>query len=72
MKTGKVGRKVSIQAKAKIKFVSVREFIEANHLSRNTVYQGIRDGTIPSIRISKKKILVPIDALQRMLDSTNK
>ena len=60
---------MSSQELAKRKFVSVREFIEANHLSRNTVYQGIRDGTIPSIRISKKKILVPIDALERILDS---
>jgi len=30
-------------------------------------YEGIKNGTIPSVRISKRKILIPEDALERLL-----
>jgi excisionase family DNA binding protein len=51
-------------------YISVKEFLEAlgGRLSKNTVYQAIADGAIPSVRISKR-ILVPADALDRMLEA---
>ena len=51
-------------------YVSVREFIEAlgGRLSKNSVYQAIAAGTIPSIRIGRR-ILVPSDALERALEA---
>lgn len=51
-------------------FLTPKQFMEASNLPRNTVYSGIKDGTIPSIRISKRKILIPSDAFERMLAGT--
>lgn len=50
-----------------IRYMTPKQFIHENDLSRNTVYNGLADGSIPSIRISKRKILIPEDALERML-----
>ena len=50
------------------RFLSPKEFMKVTKLPRNTVYEGIRDRSIPSIRISKRKILIPEDALDRVLD----
>ena len=36
--------------------------------SKNTMYQAIRAGTIPSIRIGKR-LLIPEDALEQMLEA---
>ena len=47
--------------------LSVREVQEALNLSRSSVYEGIAQGTIPSIRVGKR-ILVPRAALQRLLE----
>ena len=52
---------------AQTRFLTPKEFMAARNLPRNTVYEGIKDGTIPSIRISKRKILIPEDALERLL-----
>lgn len=49
------------------RFITPKEFIERTDLPRNTVYLGLKDGSIPSVRISKRKILIPEDALDRML-----
>ena len=51
------------------RFLTPREFMEKTGLPRNTVYSGIRDGSIPSVKISKRKILVPEDALEIKLDA---
>ena len=50
------------------RFLTPKEFMVAKYLSRNTVYQGLQDGSIPSVRISKRKILIPEDALERKLE----
>ena len=42
--------------------------MEKYNLARSTVYEGIRDGSIPSVKISKRKILIPADALERKLN----
>ena len=53
------------------RFLTPKEFMVAVHLSRATVYKGVRDGSIPSVRISKRKILIPEDALERGLAEYN-
>ncbi len=56
------------QAKTSPKhFLTPKQFMEKTGLSRNTVYQGIKDGSIPSIRISRRKLLIPEDALEMKL-----
>ena len=40
--------------------------------SRGVFYRGIKNGTIPSIRLGPRKILIPKAALMRMLqEGTN-
>ena len=50
-------------------FLTPKEFMARHNLARTTVYEGIRDGSIPSITISKRKILIPADALERKLQN---
>ena len=49
-------------------WLTVAQFIARfkGTVSRNFVYERIRDGTIPSVRLGKK-ILIPVDALDRLL-----
>ena len=51
-------------------WLTVSEFLERHKglIGRSSVYDRIRDHTIPSVRLGKK-ILVPADALERLLDS---
>ena len=50
------------------RYISVKELLGRldGRVSKNTMYQAIAAGTIPSIRIGRR-ILVPSDALDRML-----
>ena len=52
-------------------FITPKEFGAAVGLSLATVYKGVRDGSIPSVRISKRKILIPENALERRLAEYN-
>jgi excisionase family DNA binding protein len=51
-----------------LEWLTVAQFIARfqGAVSRNFVYDRIRDGTIPSVRLGKK-ILIPVDALDRLL-----
>ena len=49
--------------------LSIPEVAEMLGISRNSAYQGVMTGEIPSIRVGKR-ILVPIKALERMLEGT--
>jgi excisionase family DNA binding protein len=40
--------------------------------SRGVFYRGIKNGTIPSIRLGPRKILIPKAALMRMLQEGTK
>ena len=42
--------------------------MKENNLSRTTVYEAISNKSIPFIHISKRKILIPEDALDQLLD----
>ncbi len=46
--------------------------LEASRLlgiSRNLTYKLISDGTIPSIKMGEKRIVIPVAALEKMLNS---
>jgi excisionase family DNA binding protein len=47
--------------------LSVTETAYLLGLSRNSTYQGVQSGAIPSIRVGKR-ILIPKAALERMLE----
>ena len=50
-------------------WISVSELVEnlAGRLSRNSIYEGLRRGDIPHIKIGKR-ILVRADVLSQMLE----
>ena len=52
--------------KKEIQFLSTDEFIKRHGISRSTIYASIKDGSIPHIRLSKAKILIPEEALKRL------
>lgn len=51
-------------------FLTVKQFLAINkgRLGRSMLYERIRDGTIPAVHIGKRKILIPCNALDRLLD----
>ena len=50
--------------------VTVTEAAEILGIGRNTAYEAVRRGEIPTIRIGKR-ILVPVAALERLLDGSS-
>jgi len=48
--------------------LTVTEAAELLRLARNTAYAAAKRGDIPTVRIGRR-ILVPRDALERMLDA---
>ena len=59
---------IKVLGQPMMEFLTPKEFMARHNLARTTVYEGIRDGSIPSITISKRKILIPADALSRKLN----
>jgi excisionase family DNA binding protein len=53
-------------------YISVKEFLESldGRIGKNTVYEAIAARTIPSLRIGRR-ILIPADALDQMLETQN-
>ena len=51
-------------------YIMVKEFLQQleGRLSKNTVYEQIAAGTIPSVRIGRR-ILLPVDALDKALEA---
>lgn len=52
--------------KTKRETLTVEEVAKRLGIGRNTAYQGVRDGEIPSLRIGGR-IVIPAAALERML-----
>ena len=52
--------------------MDVKEVASALGISRILAYDLVRQGKIPSIRISARRLLVPKAALAKMLDLTTK
>ena len=53
-------------------WLSVADFLERykGRIGRNSVYDRIKDGTIPSVKLGRR-ILIPSDALERVLSHQN-
>lgn len=49
---------------------TVKDFAKLHGLSRALIYQNVRNGAIPYIRL-RGKILVPSDALDLLLENKN-
>ena len=49
--------------------LSIREAAEAIGISENTLRQSIREGRIPAIRVSERRLVIPRFALSKMLES---
>jgi excisionase family DNA binding protein len=46
---------------------SIKEAAEAIGVSENTLRQSIREGKIPALRVSERRIVIPVVALNKML-----
>lgn len=46
--------------------LSVKDFCDAYGLSRTTVYELIKEGKLPDVRIGAKRI-IPVDAAEALL-----
>jgi excisionase family DNA binding protein len=55
-----------MEAKIERRTLTITEASEALGVSRNKAYEAARSGEIPTIRIGKR-LLVPVVALERML-----
>ena len=51
------------------KTLTVDEVAEILRISRNSAYEGVKNGQIPSFRVGKR-ILVPAVGIERMLNGT--
>ena len=49
-------------------WLTVQGFLKRFPLARTHVYEKVRDGTIPSVRIGRR-ILIPTDVLDQMLEA---
>ncbi|MEL7564982.1 MAG: helix-turn-helix domain-containing protein [Dehalobacterium sp.] len=41
-------------------------------VNRQSIYRWAREGTIPSVRVGTKRILIPAAAIQKMVDDAMK
>ena len=51
-------------------FFSVKEFKERIGVSSNLIYEQLRKGVLPSVRLGGR-ILIPVDALEQMMKIQN-
>jgi len=52
--------------------MDVDELAKATNVSKSTLYGLVRKGKLPSIRISTRRIVFPVAALERFLSETGK
>jgi len=48
-------------------YFSVKEFKDRLGVSSNLIYEQLRKGALPSVRLGGR-ILIPVDALQQMME----
>jgi len=65
MKDKRVGRKQMQNSEAKLT-MSVSEAAKKLGVARNSLYEGVKRGEVPYVRIGKR-ILIPIAALEKKL-----
>jgi len=49
--------------------MSIKEFAEKMSISRSLAYKLAATGQIPVIRLSKRKLVIPMQAVEKMLNS---
>ena len=49
--------------------ISVEEAARILGIGRSTAFEAVRRGDIPHLRISPRRIVIPIRALERLLDA---
>lgn len=49
--------------------LTVDEAAEALGISRNLAYELVKQGKIPTVRMGCRRLVVPVSALQKMLDT---
>ena len=47
-------------------YLSVKEFKDRLGVSRNLIYEQVRQGVLPSVRLGGR-ILIPVDALEQLM-----
>lgn len=57
---------IYLEATMKRRTLTVAEAAECLGISRNTAYEAVRRGTVPSIRVGRR-ILIPTQALESLL-----
>jgi excisionase family DNA binding protein len=62
-------RRMGAKVMERRQWLTVNEFLEAfkGQVGRSSLYEHLRDGSLPSVRIGRK-ILIPADALDRLLE----
>ena len=53
-------------------WMSPMQVHRATGLARNSVYAGIKNGLIPSVRVTSGRILIPRQGLMRILETAMK
>jgi len=48
--------------------MSIKEFAEKMSISRSLAYKLVANGQIPVIRLSKRKLVIPMQAVEKMLN----
>ena len=51
----------------KLLAVSIEQAGQMLNISRNLAYQMAKEGKIPTIKLGKRRLLVPVAALEKML-----
>ena len=49
------------------KAIGIKEFAEKMSISRSLAYKLVANGQVPVIRLSKRKIVIPMQAVDKML-----
>ena len=61
--------RISMEMALEKLLLSVDETAETLNLSRNSVYELIRQGRIPAVRLGKRKLGIPRKELERVLEA---
>ena len=48
--------------------MSIKEFAEKMSISRSLAYKLVANGQVPVIRLSKRKLVIPMQAVEKMLN----
>jgi excisionase family DNA binding protein len=50
-------------------FLTVREASRILSVSKSGVYRMVKDRVLPSLRLTRRRIRIPVAAIQRLMDS---